>query len=386
MSLESFDATELQLYRRQMILPEWGTAAQLKLREAHLLVVGAGGLGSPALLYLAAAGVGTITVVDDDEVELSNLHRQIIHTFAAAGNSKAESAAYAMRSLNPTITVRTVRERLSEANADRLCSKADAVLDGSDNFETRYLVSAACARAGIPHVWGAILGFDAQMSVFWSEHGPVYEDLYPVMPEPGSVPNCATAGVLGPLAGVLGTSMALETLKILTGLGQPLMGTVGYYSGLEGRWDYIPLQATGSRPATASAKGEAPEQEDETNREERLETFPATSLPREIKVADMQKLGARGELSLIDVREPHEYQALAIPGALNLPLSELEQRLAQGNNFADIMQQLQGLKHPIILYCAAGVRSARAQEILHHVGVGDYLSLAGGINAWLEAS
>ncbi|MBM7051856.1 MULTISPECIES: ThiF family adenylyltransferase [unclassified Rothia (in: high G+C Gram-positive bacteria)] len=391
--LENFSSIELQLYRRQMILPEWGAAAQNTLKDAHLVVVGAGGLGSPALLYLAAAGIGTLTVIDDDQVELSNLHRQIIHTFAAAGNSKTESAAYAMRSLNPTITVRTVQERLSNKNAHSLFADADAVLDGSDNFETRYLVSRACAEAGIPHIWGAILGFDAQMSVFWQGRGPVYEDLYPVMPAPGSVPNCATAGVLGPLAGVVGTSMALETLKLLTGVGIPMIGTVGYYSGLDGRWDYIPLKASERRENTSelpfiqsSENSQGSDEPSVTIGHKNFIDVSSLSFesPQEVEVEQIEGLLGEGEINLIDVREKHEFDALAIPGAIHLPLSRLEQLQNEGGDFAEISELLMVDDKPVILYCAAGVRSLRAQSILADAGVGAFASLAGGINAWLE--
>ena len=194
-SASELSAAERAFYSRQLILPEMGYEAQLALKGARVVVLGAGGLGAPALLYLAGAGVGRIVVVDDDFVDASNLHRQVIHTHARVGNSKAESAAESLRSLNPFIEVLPVRERLTEANVDELLSGADVVLDGSDNFESRYVVSAAAARAGIPHVWAAILGFDAQLSVFWAGRGPVYEDLYPQAPAAGSVPSCSTAGV-----------------------------------------------------------------------------------------------------------------------------------------------------------------------------------------------
>ena len=231
----------LDRYARQTALI--GPAAQARIRAARIAVVGAGGLGSPALLYLAGAGVGHITLIDDDFLDLSNLHRQIIHSSADEGRPKVDSAVERLAGLNPDVEVTAVRERLTWSNAVNLLEGADVVLDGSDNFATRHVVSHACARLGVPHVWGSILGFEAQMSVFWAGRGPVYEDLYPAPPPPGSVPSCAQAGVLGPLVGVVGSAMAGEALKLVTGLGEPLVGRLGYYDSLAGTWEYLPLIA-----------------------------------------------------------------------------------------------------------------------------------------------
>ena len=405
-----FSPLEYKLYGRQMILPELGQAGQQKLKDARVAVIGAGGLGAPALLYLAGAGVGTVVLIDDDEVEISNLHRQVIHSFARVGTAKADSAAQTMRELNPTMTVQVIKERLTDANADSLLQGATVLVDGSDNFATRYTASRAAARAGIPHVWGAILGFDAQMSVFWHGQAPVYEDLYPVEPAPGSVPNCATAGVIGALAGVVGTSMAMETIKIITGVGQPLTGQVGYYTGLTGRWEYIPLVASPREPAkTPKAPEVKPDEkpvfgelqnaaqglvqgasQTTTQQPKNLSDIPnifrvveSSPYGLDITFDDYFDSGDFAEVPLIDVREPHEFKALSIPEALNLPLSVIES-VGQNRDFGkEIERVLPEKQAAYALYCAAGVRSRTAAQKLLTLGYGNLYSLEGGISAWL---
>lgn len=405
-----FSPLEYKLYGRQMILPELGQAGQQKLKDARVAVIGAGGLGAPALLYLAGAGVGTVVLIDDDEVEISNLHRQVIHSFARVGTPKADSAAQTMRELNPTMTVQVIKERLTDANADSLLQGATVLVDGSDNFATRYTASRAAARAGIPHVWGAILGFDAQMSVFWHGQAPVYEDLYPVEPAPGSVPNCATAGVIGALAGVVGTSMAMETIKIITGVGQPLTGQVGYYTGLTGRWEYIPLVASPREPAkTPKAPEVKPDEtpvfgelqnaaqglvqgasQTTTQQPKNLSDIPnifrvveSSPYGLDITFDDYFDSGDFAEVPLIDVREPHEFKALSIPEALNLPLSVIES-VGQNRDFGkEIERVLPEKQAAYALYCAAGVRSRTAAQKLLTLGYGNLYSLEGGISAWL---
>lgn len=366
-----------QLYGRQMILPELGQKGQEKLSAAKVAVLGAGGLGSPALLYLAGAGVGRIIVIDDDRVETSNLHRQVVHSYARVGSSKADSAAQTLRELNPLVAVETVKERLTEANAEKLLAGVEVLVDGSDNFPTRYTASRAAAALGIPHVWGAILGFDAQMSVFWAGHGPVYEDLYPAEPEPGSVPNCATAGVIGALAGVVGTAMAMETIKLLTGIGRPLMGEVGYYTGLTGRWEYIPLAASSTRATPA-----------ESARPPATDWEPLTAEPdqygMEVTWADISGSAYFEGVPLIDVREPHEHRALAVPGSFNLPLSLIRQAASDSSLQSAIDTVLPSHRGRYALYCAAGVRSLEALNLLTSAGFSDLYSLEGGIDAWLK--
>ena len=316
---------------------------QQLLADAHVAVVGAGGLGSPVLLYLAGAGVGRITVIDDDIIETSNLHRQVIHTDERVGHSKAASARESMLALNPEVRVDIITQRLTWPRALSVLDGADVVLDGADNFPTRHVVSAACAHLGIPHVWASILGFDAQLSVFHADHGPVYDDLFPTPPPPGSVPNCAQAGVLGPVVGVVGSAMAAEALKLLTGLGEPLIGTLGYYSSLTGRWEYIPV--TG-RPETVARL--------------RVEGPPVNVVP--------EVTGIPADAVLLDVREPHETVHGTIPGAVCIPLGEV----------------LAGAPVPpgeLVVYCAAGVRSAQAVQALLARGV-PAVSLRGGYQGW----
>ena len=338
-------------YRRQITLI--GDRQSLLL-GAHVAVVGAGGLGSPALLYLAGAGVGRITLIDDDVVDLSNLHRQVIHTDAGVGRLKAESARDAMLALNPSVQVDLVTERLTWPTAVEVLEGADVVLDGTDNFDTRHVVSAACARLGVPHVWASILGFDAQLSVFHADHGPVYEDLFPTPPPTGAVPNCAQAGVLGPVVGVVGSAMAAEALKLLTGLGEPLIGTLAYYSSLTGRWEYIPVAGS-------------PETVERLRTENPPSSAPVPPVP---EVHDIPE-----DAVLIDVREPAEVALTTIPGAVNVPLGDVLDGVDPPGLDAG---------HPVVVYCAGGVRSARAVAALAARGITGPVSLAGGIDAWLD--
>lgn len=229
-------------YARQLVLPGWGDGAQRRLRASRVLVVGAGGLGSPVLLYLAGAGVGTLGVVDSDQVEVTNLHRQLLHDGSAVGQWKVHSAAERIRRCNPEVRVRAYPERFTEANADRLTADYDLVVDGSDNFPTRYLIDDVCTRHGRPEVWGAVQGFDGQVSVFWAGHGPTYRDLHPDPPAPGTVPSGADSGVVGPACGLVGSVMAMETLKVLTGIGEPLLGRILVLDGAEMTWRTLQLR------------------------------------------------------------------------------------------------------------------------------------------------
>lgn len=342
-------------YRRQISLPDFGLTGQEALVRAHIAVIGAGGLGSPALLYLAGAGVGRITVIDDDVVDVSNLHRQVIHCDAGVGEPKAESAAAAMRALNPEVTVTVVAERLTPATALDVLADADVVLDGTDNFDTRHLASWACARLGIPHVWASILGHDAQLSVFHAGHGPIYEDIYREPPAPGVVPNCAQAGVLGPLVGVVGSAMALEAIKLLTGLGRPLIGRLGVFSGLDGTWEYVPVVGTQATLESVLAHG----------------PVLSPALPPVPEITELPDAPL-----LIDVREPHEFAVSCIPGARNVPLAEV----LDGGWVPPTPEPGQ----EVVIYCAGGIRSARAVRALSARGVSGPVSLAGGIDAWLD--
>ena len=393
-------SVDIGRYRRQITLAGFGLDAQQALADAHVAVLGAGGLGSPALLYLAACGVGTVTVIDDDTVETSNLHRQVIHTDAAVGETKVSSARREMLARNPGMTVYTVTDRLTADNAVDLLRGADVVLDGADNFAARYAASHGCTVLGIPHVWASILGFDAQLSVFGAtladgSRGPVYEDVFPTPPPAGTVPSCSAAGVLGPVVGVVGTAMALEAVKVLTGVGQPLAGELGYFDGLSGRWEYIPLAAD---PAVAARVRDAA-----TPVAEELAVEPSDGGP-DLAVGAAASAGAGGaagtagpslsdlpdltDAVLMDVREPDEFATVRIPGAVNVPLSAL--RAASTPATPDLPDEARDLAaeasdsgRPLVVYCAAGVRSAQALEILAASGIGG-VDLPGGINAWLE--
>lgn len=349
---------DIARYRRQIMLI--GQPKQQALIDAHIAVIGAGGLGSPALLYLAGAGIGRITIIDDDSVDLSNLHRQVIHTTASIGSPKAESARDAMLALNPSLDVRFFTEPLTWSNAQTLLSDADLVLDGSDNFDTRHITSWAATHLGIPHIWASILGFDAQLSVFHAGHGPIYEDLFPTPPPPGSVPSCSQAGVLGPVVGVIGSAMAMEALKIITGIGSPLIGTLGYYSSLDGTWEYIPIVGSPSVLADVLSRTPPP-------------ISPASAEVLDVPRATTIPAGS----TLIDVREPAEFHSYSIPNATNVPLSTIR---------SGTVPSAVAAGSPTLIYCASGTRSAQAIAILEDSGYTNMTSLDGGIEAWLDGS
>lgn len=350
---------QIARYRRQIMLGEVGQAGQQKLLDARVAVIGAGGLGSPALLYLAGAGVGHVLIIDDDVVDLSNLHRQVIHTTDGVGRPKAESAREAMLALNPSVTVSVAVERLTWSNALSLLEGYDMILDGSDNFETRHIASWAAASLGVPHIWASILGFDAQLTVFHADHGPIYEDLFPTPPPAGSVPSCSQAGVLGPVVGVVGSSMAMEALKLITGVGRPLIGRLGYYSSMDGTWEYIPVVGN---PAVVEMV--------------RAKEVVAGSVSGVGEALDVPRVASvPSGVALVDVREPHEFAAYAIPGAVNVPLSTIR---------SGAVPDAVAAGEEVLVYCAAGVRSAQAVAILQEAGYGGMTSLDGGIEGWLD--
>ncbi|GAA1753354.1 molybdopterin-synthase adenylyltransferase MoeB [Kocuria aegyptia] len=367
---------ELRRYARHLTVPEIGEEGQRRLKNARVLCVGAGGLGSPALLYLAAAGVGTLGVVDDDVVDASNLQRQVIHGGSTLGAPKTASAAARIADLNPLVRVVQHLERLTADTAQDVLAGYDLVLDGTDNFGTRYLLSDACELAGLPHVWGSILRFDGQYSVFWGAHGPTYRDLYPVPPEPGTVPNCAEAGVLGVLPGLLGTAMAVEAVKLVTGIGTTMLGRVATYDALSARWWEIPLSPTPGRPpvtvltaaddgapaCSAPGPGRPPE------------GVPTVTAPELEQLLAARERGA-ADFELLDVREPYEARLAAIPGARLLPLGQFE----SGEAFARIDPGRR-----VLLHCKAGARSERALHLLRAAGHTDVAHLEGGVLAWIE--
>lgn len=372
---------EIARYQRHLSLAGFGPAAQEKLKAGSVLVIGAGGLGCPALLYLAAAGVGRIEIVDDDRVDASNLQRQVIYTEADAGQLKAEAAARRMRGLNRFITVVPHAVRLTRDNAIELVRGVDVVLDGSDNFGTRYLVNDACVLANRPLVYGAIQGFEGQASVFNWKGGPTYRCLFPEPPEPGTVPNCAEGGVVGALPGLIGTVQALEVVKLLTGIGEPLSGKLML-------WDALTMSVRSVRfspdPRSREIKDLPPEGYGETccTPEPDGVCHPMGDKlngvwPAEIDVVEL-KSGMGAGLQVIDVRETWERALGAIEPSVLIPLSDLD-----GGQ-----PDLVGLdpSKPTVVYCAAGMRSLRGAEILRsRHGFQNVTSLRGGLKAWAKA-
>ncbi|MGD0836987.1 MAG: ThiF family adenylyltransferase [Polyangia bacterium] len=361
-------ASELERYRPHLTLPGFGRAAQERLKAGRVLVIGAGGLGCPALLYLAAAGMGKITVIDPDRVEASNLQRQVLYGVADIGALKIEVAGLRLRAQNPWVTVVGLAERFGRHNALELVRASDVVIDGSDNFATRYLVNDACVMADRPFVYGAISGFDGQLSVFNWRGGPTYRCLFPTPPPPELAPNCAQAGVLGVLPGVVGTWQAAEAIKIVSGVGEPMAGRLLLWNALTMRSQSVALvPEPSSRPILAlPADVAAP---------------PCASARAEIDVEEMQAMLQVGPLQLLDVREASERAHAAITPSAHVPLPLLEE--------PDADRYLAGLRPelPTVVYCAAGVRSLRAVAILRAKhGFTAVRSLRGGIAAWLAAA
>ena len=355
---------ELLRYQRHLSLAGFGPEAQAKLQSARVLVIGAGGLGCPALLYLAAAGVGHLTVIDADVVDISNLQRQVLYTTADIGLPKAEAAARRLRALNPLIQVTPIAARFTRANALELVNAHDVVLDGSDNFATRYLVNDACVLADRPLVYGAIQGFEGQASVFNFHGGPTYRCLFPEPPAPGTVPNCAEAGVLGVLPGLIGTVQATETIKLLTGVGTPLSGRLLLWEALTMTSRILRIAAD---PASRALTGLPPEGYGET-----CAIAPA---PDEISVEELRL--RIGHVQLIDVREDWERTLGAIRPSAHAPLGELENGAA-GARFGALDPQ-----RPTVVYCAGGMRSLKALPILRERhGFTALSSLRGGFKAW----
>lgn len=354
---------EISRFSRQVALPGFGTTAQAKLRASSVLVIGAGGLGSAVIPALAAAGVGTIGIIDDDRVELSNLHRQYIHGLADVGRSKVSSAADAVASISADTRVVAIEERLSSANALRLVGAFDLVIDGSDNFPTRYLANDAAALSGIPLVWGAVSQYAGQAGVAWADRGPTYRDLFPTPPPDGSVLSCADGGVLPTVCAAIGAIMTTEAIKILTGVGTPLIGRVTTFDALSGGFRELRYE----RDPTADPITELIDYDlfcgILPSGGERADAMTAEQLATELE--------SGVPLTLLDVREPWEAAIATLPGAVLTPLGSLEQAIA-------------GLPRdrPIVAYCHHGTRSANALQILLRHGIVDVRHLTGGIDAW----
>jgi len=362
---------ELLRYSRHLILPEVGLAGQRKIKAASVLIIGAGGLGSPLALYLAAAGVGRLGLVDFDVVDESNLQRQVLHGTSSVGRPKLESAKQRLGDLNPGVRVDTCEERLTSDNAFDVIRPYDVVVDGTDNFPTRYLVNDACVLLGKPNVYGSIFRFEGQASVFDARVGPCYRCLYPDPPPPGLVPSCAEGGVLGVLPGVIGVIQGIETLKIILGIGETLVGRLLLFDALALRFRELTLRKDPECPLCAEKRtitglidyeqfcGIAP-------------VDAARDAELEISAHDLAERRERGEdFMLIDVREPHEYEIARIPGSILIPLHSLPERMSELDSSRDI-----------VLHCHIGQRSMRALEMLHRAGFRKLKNLRGGIAAW----
>jgi sulfur-carrier protein adenylyltransferase/sulfurtransferase len=367
----AFTTSENSRYSRHMLMPEVGPAGQQLLKAARVLCIGAGGLGSPIAMYLAAAGVGTLGIVDADRVELSNLQRQLLHGTSSVGRLKIESAAESLRSINPHVQLELHETRFTSANAMELVAGYDVVVDGSDNFPTRYLSSDVCVWQRKPNVYGSVFRFDGQATVF-APHldGPCYRCLFPQPPPPGTVPSCAEAGVLGVLPGVIGMLQAIETVKLILGAGESLLGRLIHFDALKMRWREFKIRRDPQCPVC----GENPEITEPID----YEQFCGTSgggehaLAKEISVQELKRAIDAGEaLLLLDVREPFEYDMARIEGAKLIPLQQLPKHVEELRNATRIVVQ-----------CHSGVRSARAVEFLRSAGIETAVNLAGGIDAW----
>lgn len=360
---------EVLRYSRHLLLPEVGVEGQRRLKGARVLLIGAGGLGSPAALYLAAAGVGTLGMVEFDLVDVTNLQRQILHGTAALGRPKLESAAERLHDLNPHVRVEPVAERLSSANALEIVRRYDVIVDGSDNFPTRYLVNDACVLLGKPLVYGSIFRFEGQVSVFDAARGPCYRCLYSEPPPPGLVPSCAEGGVLGVLPGIIGSLQALEAIKLLLGIGDSLVGRLVLFDALRLRFRELALRKDPDCPVC----GAAPTVTALIDYEAFCGIGDVTRHPGlEVSAAELQGLrgGAVAPL-VVDVREPHEFEIVHLEESCLIPLRELPARLAELDAHREI-----------VVLCHHGARSLQAVELLRGAGFSGARSLAGGIDAW----
>jgi len=370
---------EIRRYSRHLIIPDVGVAGQRRLKNAKVLCVGAGGLGSPALMYLAAAGVGTLGIVEFDTVDESNLQRQIIHGQSDIGRSKAESARDRVNEINPYVTVVLHDEALSTDNAMEIFAGYDLIVDGTDNFATRYLVNDTAVLLGKPYVWGSIYRFDGQASVFWAgepANGPCYRCLYPEPPPPGMVPSCAEGGVLGVLCASIGSIQVTEAIKVLTGIGEPLVGSLIVYDALEMAYRKIKVR----KDPDCAVCGKNPTVTELIDYESfcgvlSTEASDATA-GSTITVQDLRDWQAAGKpIHLVDVREPAEWEIVRIPGATLIPKGEI----LSGAALADLPQDKQ-----VVLYCKSGIRSAEALAAVKGAGFADAVHVHGGVVAWIR--
>jgi sulfur-carrier protein adenylyltransferase/sulfurtransferase len=379
---------EVERYSRHVLIPEVGMQGQRRLKNARVLVVGAGGLGSPALMYLAAAGVGTIGVLDADVVELSNLQRQVVHGVGDVGRLKSESASQTLASVNPLVRVVRHDVRIDSTNALQIIADYDLVVDGTDNFPTRYLLNDACVLLGKPNVWGSIYRFDGQISIWWARHGPCYRCVFPEPPPPGLVPSCAEGGVLGVLCAAIGSIQAAEAVKLIVGIGDPLVGRLMVHDALRQSWDVLSVHkdpdcaVCGERPTVtelvdyqgfcagvASVAGGFPD----SSAGSAAGAVPHISAP---ELADLLSgEGASSGLLLVDVRGRDERAIVSIPGAQAIHLDEFRSGAA-------VLQI--PFDRPVVIHCRAGSRSEEASRILIEAGHPDVRSLEGGVLAWVR--
>jgi len=366
---------EVQRYSRHLIMPEVGMDGQQKLKAARVLCIGAGGLGSPVAMYLAAAGVGTLGMIDFDVVDFSNLQRQIIHGTPDVGRLKLQSANDRIQAINPNVQVECYETALSSQNALELFEPYDIIVDGTDNFPTRYLVNDACVLLGKPNVYGSIFRFEGQASVFATKDGPCYRCLYPEPPPPGLVPSCAEGGVLGVLPGIVGTIQATEAIKLIIGVGEPLIGRFLIFDALRMRFRELRLRRDPECPVC----GDRPTVRELINYEQFCGVAPEaqTSAPATVEETTVEELKRRFDAGddtfLLDVREPQEYQICTIPRSTLIPLGDLPSRLSE----------LEGRRN-IVVHCKSGVRSAKAVKLLREAGFVDAVNLQGGILDWID--
>ncbi|MDH2429831.1 adenylyltransferase/sulfurtransferase MoeZ [Sphaerisporangium sp. TRM90804] len=367
---------EVRRYSRHLIIPDVGMAGQKRLKNAKVLCVGAGGLGSPALMYLAAAGVGTLGVVDFDVVDESNLQRQIIHGQSDVGRLKAESAAASVREINPYVNVIIHNVALTTDNVMDIFAAYDLIVDGTDNFATRYMVNDAAVLLGKPYIWGSIYRFDGQASVFWAEHGPCYRCLYPEPPPPGMVPSCAEGGVLGVLCASIGSVQVNEAIKVLTGIGEPLVGRLMIYDALEMKYRDVKVRKDPECPLCGKNPTITELIDYEAfcgsiSDEAQQAATGSTITAQELK--DMQDRGE--DIFLVDVREQNEWEIVNIPGAVLIPKGEFLRGTA-----------LELLPHDkkIVLHCKSGARSAEALAVVKNAGFADAVHVGGGVLSWVK--
>ncbi|HST48565.1 adenylyltransferase/sulfurtransferase MoeZ [Jatrophihabitans sp.] len=367
---ESLTIDEVRRYSRHLIIPDVAMVGQKRLKNAKVLCVGAGGLGSPALMYLAAAGVGTLGIVEFDVVDESNLQRQIIHGQSDIGRPKASSARDSVREINPFVEVIVHDTRLDNDNVLEIFGQYDLIVDGTDNFATRYLVNDACVLLDKPYVWGSIYRFDGQASVFWNRYGPNYRDLYPDPPPPGMVPSCAEGGVLGVLCASIGSIMATEAIKLITGVGEPLVGRLMIYDALEMTYSTVRIRKDPAAPPITELV------DYEAFCGVVSEEAQQAAAGSTITAAELKELLESGKpIELIDVREPAEWEIVSIPGAKLVP----KDQILRGDALASLPQDRQ-----IVMYCKSGVRSAETLAAVKSAGFSDAVHVQGGVTAWVN--